>query len=402
MSDTKHVTDNENINDYSIQLTRWFLISLGIWPQTSASKKMKKIVMLIQIFILLTSMAIILIPCMLYMSLEKRDIKTKLKSFVPLISRLMGAINYWILLTRNGDIQRCIQHMETDWKLVHKNVDREVMLQYAKIGRFMTTFCATFMHGATLFFTVATSIKTTTVIIGNKTITMHLMTCPMYSKILDVRLSPANEIMLGIQIFSAFVVGSSTVAICSLAAVFATHACGQLSVMHTWLNELAEEKKTHLAEQRLAAIVKHHWRVLRFVEQIESIMHKACLGELMGCTMNMCFLGYYFIMNWGTFNRAKVLSYFIGYISTGFNIFIFCYIGEILTEQCKNVGKMAYMTDWYKLPNKTALGLILVIMQSSHVIKITAGKLFHLSIATFGDIIKTSTAYLNILRTMTA
>lgn len=44
------------------------------------------------------------------------------------------------------------------------------------------------------------------------------------------------------------------------------------------------------------------------------------------------------------------------------------------------------MTDWYRLPRKTALGLILIISRSSVVIKITAGKLIQLSIATFSDV----------------
>jgi len=44
------------------------------------------------------------------------------------------------------------------------------------------------------------------------------------------------------------------------------------------------------------------------------------------------------------------------------------------------------MTDWYNLHHKTARDLILIIARSSNVIKITAGKLFHLSIATFGDV----------------
>ncbi|XP_071562221.1 putative odorant receptor 92a [Temnothorax nylanderi] len=170
-----------------------------------------------------------------------------------------------------------------------------------------------------------------------------------------------------------------------------------------WLNELAEEKNNHLAERKLGAVVKHHCRVLSFVQQIESIMNKACLIILMGCTMDMCFLGYVIVMNWSASNmKAKILSHFMAYIATIINIFIICYFGEILTEECEKIGDIAYMTNWYKLPHKTALGLILIIMQSSHTIKITAGKLFLLSIATFGDVLKTSTAYLNILRTMTA
>lgn len=44
------------------------------------------------------------------------------------------------------------------------------------------------------------------------------------------------------------------------------------------------------------------------------------------------------------------------------------------------------MTDWYRLPHKTALSLMLVIARSSVVIKITAGKLVQLSVVTFSDV----------------
>jgi len=51
------------------------------------------------------------------------------------------------------------------------------------------------------------------------------------------------------------------------------------------------------------------------------------------------------------------------------------------------------MTNWYHLPYKTARGLILIISRSSSVIKLTAGKLIHLSIATFGDVSTRSVYY---------
>lgn len=60
----------------------------------------------------------------------------------------------------------------------------------------------------------------------------------------------------------------------------------------------------------------------------------------------------------------------------------------VLICQCKHVGQMAYMTNWYNLHHKTARGLILIIARSSNVVKITAGKLIQLSIATFGDVSK--------------
>ncbi|XP_026668784.1 odorant receptor 4-like isoform X2 [Ceratina calcarata] len=99
-------------------------------------------------------------------------------------------------------------------------------------------------------------------------------------------------------------------------------------------------------------------------------------------------------------SKETVASYSILYASMSFNIFIFCYIGETLTEQCKEIGERVYMTEWYRLPPKVAIGLVLIISRSSAVTKITAGKLVQISIATFGDVFKTSFAYFNMLRTV--
>jgi len=52
------------------------------------------------------------------------------------------------------------------------------------------------------------------------------------------------------------------------------------------------------------------------------------------------------------------------------------------------------MTNWYRLPHKTARSLILIISRSSCVIKLTAGKLFHLSITTFGDVSTPNVCYI--------
>lgn len=47
----------------------------------------------------------------------------------------------------------------------------------------------------------------------------------------------------------------------------------------------------------------------------------------------------------------------------------------------KNMGN-----NWYNINQNTARGLVLIILRSSKLIKITVGKLFQLSIATLGDV----------------
>ena len=34
----------------------------------------------------------------------------------------------------------------------------------------------------------------------------------------------------------------------------------------------------------------------RFISRLESLLSEICLIEVLGCTLNLCLLGYYFIM----------------------------------------------------------------------------------------------------------
>ncbi|XP_018311170.1 odorant receptor 22c-like [Mycetomoellerius zeteki] len=404
MSNLKRASkDNrpKKYNDYSLQYSRWFLKSIGAWPQINTPSPGRKIMILLQIFICSSIIAITTIPCIFYVLFEAENIQKKLSTIGPFINRFMSTIHYWVLLKRSNDIQKLIRHMEKDWSLVQKINDHKVMLQHAKFGRFVTIICGIMMQGGCLLFSLLQSMKTVTMIIGNETFTTHPLTCPIYSKI--VGSVGLNKFALVLQNLVILIISSCTVGGCSLAAVFAIHACGQLNVLYAWLHELVEnqEKENDKAQQRLAAIVEHHLRILRYRTETKSFTIKPAFVELTGCTIVMCLIGYYTVTIWETLDMAKLISYLFPYLSMSFNIFIFCYIGGIVTEQCKLVGEMAYMTDWYNLHHTTARGLILIIARSNNVVKITAGKLFHLSIATFGDVIRTSVVYCNFLRTMT-
>lgn len=252
-------------NDYSLQLTRWFLMPIAVWPRMSTSTTIDRLSTRAHILACIFLIVIIMVPCFFYVSLEEKDIQMKLIAMGPLSHWIMGTINYWLLLTRSNDIRECIQHMEMDWRLARRTDNEGIMLRYAKIGRFVAGFCAVFMQSGTFFFTVAKAMTSIPVVIGNETTSMHPMTCPLYSKFIDTRFSPANEIMLAVQLVSCFIVNSVTVGACSLATVFAMHAYGQLSMLFSWLNELVVDgdKGNEFAERRLASIVEHHLRVLR-------------------------------------------------------------------------------------------------------------------------------------------
>lgn len=255
----------KNNNDYSLQLARWFLMPLGIWSRISMTTKAEKFTSYVHVLVCSSLMTIVTVPFFLYVWLEEKDIETKLSMLGPLSHWIMGMINYCLLLAFTNDIRKCVQHMEMDWRLVKNNEDQQVMLQQAKVGRFVSGICAILMQSGTFLFAIVKSLTTTIVIVGNETISMRLMACPIYSKFIDTRFSPANEIMQVVEILSTFIVNSVTVSICSLDAIFAMHAYAQLTVLFSWLNKLVDKNnENNFAGRRLAIIVEHHLRVLRY------------------------------------------------------------------------------------------------------------------------------------------
>ncbi|KAG9435133.1 odorant receptor 22c-like [Apis mellifera carnica] len=133
-------------------------------------------------------------------------------------------------------------------------------------------------------------------------------------------------------------------------------------------------------DSRIASIVNQHVRILKFLALTEKALQQVSFVEFLGCMLDICLLGYYVIM---------------------FNIFIFCYIGELVAEQCKKVGEISYMVDWYRLEGNKKLCFVLIIAMSNSSIKLTAGNMVELCLTTFSDIVKTAVAFLNVLRTLT-
>ncbi|XP_017795939.1 PREDICTED: uncharacterized protein LOC108577311 [Habropoda laboriosa] len=372
-----NVTANfDSLSDYSLQLNRWFLKPIGAWPLASPTTKFERILSHLLIFLCYCFILSTVIPSIFHIILVDESLHLKLKLLGPLGHWFIGGINYTTLLLRSKEIRGCVEHMQTDWRIVTRPEDQQVMLKNAKIGRYVAIFCAAFMQCGVLCYCVITAFTMQTVQVGNETRTVHMLPCKAYKKIVAVDTSPTNEIVLASQFVSGFIVNSSAVGAFSLAAVFAAHAYGQLSVLMIWITEFVnhsrdQNKNVYFSE--IGVVVEHHLRVLSFIARIEDVMNRICFMELFKCTLDMCMLGYYILTEWSDSDVQTMTTHFMILISMCFNIFTVCYIGEILTEQCKKVGEVVYMTNWYYLPDKDILNLLLIISRSSLVIKITAG-----------------------------
>lgn len=82
----------------------------------------------------------------------------------------------------------------------------------------------------------------------------------------------------------------------------------------------------------------------------------------------------------------QISMYIFALASIIFNVFMFCYIGDLLKERCQNVGATCYEIEWYQMPSKKAIELIMPILMSRYPTTLTAGKMIAMTLTTFSDV----------------
>ncbi|XP_043517100.1 uncharacterized protein LOC122532410 isoform X6 [Frieseomelitta varia] len=370
---------------YVTKYLEWILNVVGIWPAmlTGIGRFLPKISMVLSNFLLV----FFEVQCVLHITFEQKDPMLRMRILGLACHSLVCLLKYWALTMRKSRIKFCIEEVYTDWKQVELQTDRTLMLKYGKIGRNLTIYCALFAYCGNIFYvTILQYAIGSQIDDDNRTI--RILMYPMYSGLLDVQKSPIYEIVYVLQCIATLILNTMTAGCCGLAALFATHACGQIDVIMSQLDDLVDGKffnKEYNSNNRLTEIVQHHIRILKFSATVETVLQEVCFFEFIGSTFVICFLEYYCITDWQQNNKFGVLTYAAILISVTFNLFLLCYIGDLLIEKSANIGVSCCMIDWYRLPSKTTQGVILIIAMSNSPMKFTAGRIVYISLATFGN-----------------
>ncbi|XP_076548471.1 odorant receptor 22c-like [Osmia lignaria lignaria] len=397
------IDDYEKNLNLSIQLCRWILKPMGIWPNSSNVPRTQRYFNRLINAVCYSLINFLLLPCSLYTILEVEDVYNKIKLFGPSNFCVMALLKCYLLILHENRIRECIKRIEQDWENVRCQEDEKIMVENANFGRKLILLCTFFMYSGFAFYYIVVPISVGKITAENENFTFVPLVFPFSSLIIDSRHSPTNEIIFSVQLVAGVLIHGITSAACGLAAMLAVHACGQMEVLMNWLKHLIDDGLDigETVDVRIANIVSQHVKILKFLTLTEQILRHISLVEFLGSTMNLCLLSYYTIKEWNRNDMTSSVTYSVLLVSLTFNIFIFCYIGELVSEQCRKIGEMSYMIDWYRLPGKRKLCIILIIEMSNSSIKLTAGNIIEMCFSTFGNVVKTAVAFLNVLRTLT-
>ncbi|XP_076760687.1 odorant receptor 4-like [Xylocopa sonorina] len=386
---------------YSLQMCQWLLQSIGVWPLVyEGANRLEHAISVVVMIACFTLLFFIIVPSGHYIFYVEKDLDVKVKLFGPIGYCISSVIKYCYISLKGSVFKRCIEHVKRDWQAVQDADHRTIMLKYVVISRRFITVCAVFLYSGGISYHTVMQFLSKEKSKSNET--FKPLTYPGCDWFLDERSNPTYEIVFLSQCLGTMIMHTITTAAYSMAAIFVTHICGQIQIQITKLQKLVETKKRDDdSSDLLAAIVHDHVEILRFSEKVEGALRVICLTEIIESTCVMCLLEYYCLMEWENSDAIAISTYLLLLLSFTFNVFIICYIGEVLSEQCSQIGIVAYEIDWYDLSTSEAHDLILLILISQYPPKLTAGKIITLSLRTFGSVLKTSLVYLNLLRTVT-
>ncbi|XP_047995965.1 odorant receptor 46a-like [Leguminivora glycinivorella] len=209
----------------------------------------------------------------------------------------------------------------------------------------------------------------------------------------------------------------------TILAAFIASAIGQIDVLAFNLrnfNQLAERRRKMLPfgvnnsvklssddESRdcirtvLKNIIKHHNSIIKYVSLIESAFSLASALQLMLSVMVLCLVGIQFLSIEEPSKHPIQIAWMAIYLTCMLiEVFIICWFGDELIWKSWELHQAAFESPWPSTDPKTAMFIVIFMERCKRPLRVTAGKIFTLSLDTYTNLINWSYKAFAVMRKM--
>ncbi|EZA50018.1 hypothetical protein X777_11507 [Ooceraea biroi] len=386
--------------EYVMRIAKILLSPVGVWPLYRNDTILDKIKYFFHTSFVFSLMGFLLVPHVIYTFFDAEDLTRYMKVIAAQVFSLLGIIKFWTMIINRDEISCCLRQIEIQYRDVECEEDRLVMVRNAKLGRQFTIMYLGLLYGGALPYHIIMPLVAERIIKEDNTTQLPLPYLSDYIFFV-VENSPVYEIFFVTQILFSTLILSTNCGVYSLIATCVMHACCLFEVARRHIETVMVDGTDGLHE-RFGHIIAQHTQALRFSKMIEKSLNIVFLSEMVGNTIIICFLEYGVLREWEDNQIFGTIIYLILAISILVNVFILSSIGDRLKEESEKIGEASYFINWYALPAKNMSNLIMMMVRSNRSSTLTAGKIFDISLQGFSDVCKTSAAYFNFIRMITA
>ncbi|KAL7299528.1 hypothetical protein TKK_0007607 [Trichogramma kaykai] len=316
----------------------------------------------------------------------------------------LAALVQLLILRNNREVHgRILRVAKSDWLRGRPERERDIMLRQARKGRIFTM-----ISYATLFSSVL-SVVVVMPVFGLSFRQINNVTDPHPSHLFPVQsLYPAKayetpyyQVTWTLHTLASLAASSYFCASNNFFGVVVFHASAQCEILASNVSEIALGRDCF--RRRLRDFVKDHVRLIGFVTDIESNFNMIILAQVLTLILTICCSGFgvlaTFIKDEGQPSAAQLMALIALCLTTMFIMFLYCFPSELLIQCNSELATAAFQSNWHSLPSYLSRDMVMIMMllRSKVLFKLSIGKFIYLSLNTYIKIIKTSFGYMSVL-----
>ncbi|XP_029670905.1 odorant receptor 10a-like [Formica exsecta] len=296
-----------------------------------------------------------------------------------------------------------VQAIIHDWTFVENPHSRDIMLKYARTGRF----------GSLIFFYLGCAscvFLFSPFIFANLDLSWISLEKQTYNKTNERRLLLAAYCVFEtytsfaygfVEVLQALQILVNCISQCGNDGFFfdlTMHVCGQFEVLRTDFAEISSEQS--LSHNKLGILLKRHHRLISLAHHLQKAYSLVILSQLLMSVMLLCVEGFQLILTLSMHNTFAAMKHLLFIVVLLVQLFIYCFAGQTLEFQSQGLAYAIYETPWYNFNISVMKDLPLMILRTTNPHRLTAGKFLAINFESFKEIVKTSASYLSVLRVM--
>ncbi|XP_072752164.1 odorant receptor 10-like [Anoplolepis gracilipes] len=383
---------------WAVELNRPSLELIGLWPKADGISK-RNLGSNIRAAFAFTMITFVLgVPLVHALMRVWGDMTLMIDNLRVTLPVLTIILRFVIMRQKQSVLLSLINMMREDWMTLQLDAEKDVMTKRMRIAR-LIIIC---VYVLTVFMFIVLAIfplfglsfrEHTNLTDRNKP--LPLQTYYFY----DTDKSPLFELTYLSQVIATLVAIIIYFSVDTFFGFLILHICGQLENFRHRLVTLVAGKEFN---KILRYHILTHLRLIRYANNMEDIFTLIMLGAIIYFGIIFCLAIFVLLVminnekiNAANFSRVcymieSIIIFFV-------QMFLYCYGGELITEQCEAVYRAVCELKWYKWESKQAKSLIILMLQIQEPFRITAGKIVPLTMTTFCSLLKTSAGYISCL-----
>ncbi|XP_076178975.1 odorant receptor 10-like, partial [Ptiloglossa arizonensis] len=378
--------------EWAIKLNRFCLRLIGLWPQN----KERRFLELLHATLVLTGIIFVCtVPCFFALFMKCDNLLAYMDSIGYCIPFVITLLKFVIIYNKKKVLLPILNMIADDWAKSKTDIERNVMIRRARIGRAFNIFGYTFSSISLMSMLILPKFG---IYLRYTTNGTDLFPLPTYY-IYDVSQSPYYEIIFVVQMITILTTISCYLGVDNFFGILILHICGQFENLQT---RLANIKESENYDRILTTILLDHTRLISAVDTIEDTYTLLLLMLFLYFGAISCVYGLMLLTVFAGkvhFSALRIFYLLLTFFNTFVQTSLYCIAGQILVSQSEGVHEAAYECEWLNLKSNEAKSLILIMIRAKKPLYLTAGKLFPMTMLTFCNILKISFSYMSFLLT---